>query len=552
MRATDSTDDRAVDGNLRIGVRKSPVSRLRLLLVGLELGLLVAAIPLLLFPRGYLPWIGLGLLVGGWSLHGIATGMWFVRTPVDRPVAILSLMAMVGLYASVDLSLSMPKFYGIVLSIFVFYATVRLVSNERRFWVGIGLLALGVVAVSLIGLVGTDWSAGKFPGLQHVYNLVPRVIKSVQTSVGTSTGFNSNEVGGTLGFLLPLPVALVLRGSCSRLQKVALGTTILLGFGVLALSASRSSLVGITAAIICLLVWRWRRAGFVLVAVVLIGLGVAIKFDAPAIAGFLLKMDSVSATSGLGALSGRPEIWQRAVYMIEDFPFTGIGLNTFPIVIGTLYPLFEIGPDVLVSHAHNIFLQTAVDLGLGGLLGFLGLWVCTAYAGWQAYRSVGSSDRRSLQAALIGLMAGMLSYLIFGLTDAITLGAKPSVLLWLMIGLVIAARRIVRFEDKAVLGTLTLTLSHCGGRGDVLPLPSHCGGRGDVVPLPSHCGGRGDVLPLPSQWERVRVRVPFPSALRRTLSIGLAVAGDTYWLLAYLFVALGFLVVGLGISGWLI
>ncbi len=52
--------------------------------------------------------------------------------------------------------------------------------------------------------------------------------------------------------------------------------------------------------------------------------------------------------------------------------------------------------------------------------------------------------RTAMQAALVGLLVGLGAYLIFGLTDAITLGAKPTVVLWLMVGLVEAARRGAR------------------------------------------------------------------------------------------------------------
>jgi len=45
------------------------------------------------------------------------------------------------------------------------------------------------------------------------------------------------------------------------------------------------------------------------------------------------------ATVAPGTLdfAGRREVWSRALYMLQDFPFTGIGLNTFPFVANTLY-----------------------------------------------------------------------------------------------------------------------------------------------------------------------------------------------------------------------
>ena len=55
-----------------------------------------------------------------------------------------------------------------------------------------------------------------------------------------------------------------------------------------------------------------------------------------------------------GTLPGRLEIWQRAIYVIQDFPFTGIGMGTFGPVAQTLYPFFGTNANALVPHAHNI------------------------------------------------------------------------------------------------------------------------------------------------------------------------------------------------------
>src|SRR5262249_45371462 len=138
------------------------------------------------------------------------------------------------------------------------------------------------------------------------------------------------------------------------------------------------------------------------------------------------------------SLQARVEIWSRALLMLQDFPFTGIGLNTFPVVLQALYPPFLTGPDETIPHAHNLFLQTGVDLGIPGLLAFLWIlglvWRCWLRA-WRtderarAAQGVGllsaATDWISRPAALAGVLAGITGHLVFGLTDAVTLGAKP-------------------------------------------------------------------------------------------------------------------------------
>ena len=124
------------------------------------------------------------------------------------------------------------------------------------------------------------------------------------------------------------------------------------------------------------------------------------------------------APAGEISFSGRPEIWSRAIYAIQDFSFTGTGLGTFRRVVNLLYPLFTISPDTDIAHAHNMLLQVAVDVGLPGLIAYLALLELAAAVAWSAARrSSGVACSLSL-----GLFAGLIALHIYGLTDALALG----------------------------------------------------------------------------------------------------------------------------------
>ena len=88
----------------------------------------------------------------------------------------------------------------------------------------------------------------------------------------------------------------------------------------------------------------------------------------------------------LGGADQRLEIWSRALYMLQDFPFTGIGMGAFRQVANLLYPFFLAGPDAEIPHAHNIFLQVGVDLGLPGLIAWLALLILVCVCAWLVYR----------------------------------------------------------------------------------------------------------------------------------------------------------------------
>jgi len=134
--------------------------------------------------------------------------------------------------------------------------------------------------------------------------------------------------------------------------------------------------------------------------------------------------------------SNRAQIWVRGLWVIADFPLTGPGMNMFRKLVPILYPLFSLPQGYDLAHAHNIYLQAAIDLGIPGLICFLALTGGTLSAGWQALRS---SSTRLMRAILLGSMGGLIAFALWGTVDAISLGAKPGFVWWAVAALTIAA-----------------------------------------------------------------------------------------------------------------
>ena len=111
-----------------------------------------------------------------------------------------------------------------------------------------------------------------------------------------------------------------------------------------------------------------------------------------------------------------------------------------------MYPYPSVGLWARVPHAHNNLLQVGVDLGIPGLVGYVGMLVVFALCAWKIHRV---SKSRSLRLLTGGLFAGMLAHQVYGLTDAITLGAKPGFLLWFLWGLMAALWRLEASQHPA-------------------------------------------------------------------------------------------------------
>lgn len=122
-----------------------------------------------------------------------------------------------------------------------------------------------------------------------------------------------------------------------------------------------------------------------------------------------------------------------------------MGMGTFRRVAPVLYPFFMISPEKDVAHAHNIYLQTGLDLGLPGLIAYISLWI-GSFAMLLIVYNRRSEDKIALgmdaRTLALGLAGGLLAHGVYGLTDAVALGAKPGFLWWWLLGLVAGLYKI--------------------------------------------------------------------------------------------------------------
>ena len=115
---------------------------------------------------------------------------------------------------------------------------------------------------------------------------------------------------------------------------------------------------------------------------------------------------------------GRLKVWKRGIGYLMEHPLLGVGGENFAVAEGTISPLARLqerGRGVRWGAAHNTFVQVGAELGVPGLLLFIGLLVT-------AFRSLRRVTREAvrdgptgadvsrlaqvLTASLIGFVAG--------------------------------------------------------------------------------------------------------------------------------------------------
>jgi len=132
----------------------------------------------------------------------------------------------------------------------------------------------------------------------------------------------------------------------------------------------------------------------------------------------------------------RLALWPEIVERIGERPLTGYGFGR-GLLRGPLQGEFR-QLDAFLWHAHNIFLEELVQLGVPGLLLFLLLLAALLREGWRATRDA-SDLRAACGIALIAVVAGML---VRNMTDTLFV-RQNALLFWGLAGVLLACGRPV-------------------------------------------------------------------------------------------------------------
>jgi O-antigen ligase len=300
---------------------------------------------------------------------------------------------------------------------YVLLAALLAMSLDDMGKVGFVLLCL-LVSASLSGAYGL-YQFSRGIETQSAW-LDKEAAKVIQTRV-YSVFDNPNMFAAYLAFLLPLAAYLFLNTPrwSSRILMLPVGVLMV---GGLAFTYTRGAWVGSAVGLAALGFLRDRK---VLLAML------AVMVAAP----FLFPSTVLDRFSTIGSLEDssnlyRLTIWRATWLMVKDYWASGVGLGPVPYTL--VYPLYEIAGTPTV-HAHNLYLQVLVEMGLPGLLVFLWLMRNAFRAGL----SLRGSPYHS--GIVLALVAGLVGQVIYGLADNIWYSPKNLFLFWAVVGMIAAS-----------------------------------------------------------------------------------------------------------------
>ena len=314
------------------------------------------------------------------------------------------------------------------------YVLCRIVASQvtRKVDLGYVLAALmaGLVLESVFGVL--QYTVNFHIGLNE-YTV--GALRRVTGTVGWP-----NTFGAYIAAVIALLIGLVLVHTNRKLRILA-GLACIVGFLPLVLTLSRGAWAALLSSIGVILVLAAQRKrlgprGLLTLLVFLSFAGTATALFANSVVTRLAQTDI-----GESAIVARMRLIQVAVGMIVNHPILGIGINTFVNVM-RYYDTTGISL-VFPEPVHNVFLLIAAETGLVGLALFLVLSFFVMRLALTASRN----GDPFLSALAVGITGAVTVLLVSNLADVHLRTDVLYSLFWLLIGMLLAIKRISTVQE---------------------------------------------------------------------------------------------------------
>jgi hypothetical protein len=349
------------------------------------------------------------------------------RTQFDEPILALLAVTLVSALASDAPRAALSRFAG-SWTILTMYLAVGWLGTPERLERFLRLFLAPAVIIGTYGIVQhfTGWNflrAGDDGALQSL-DLGSRTVFFPRG------GFSHYQTYANVFFILFCLASGLAAGSSGRSRVVRGGAAALLGLAVV-FSFTRGIWLALLAAL-AIFVWAFAPRA----APAVVGIGAA------AILTVLLVPSSLRTRALSMADAGtnveRLLLWETAWNMLRDRPLLGVGIGNYRRHQGD-YIRSEVPLRMTRTHAHNIWLQAAVERGVLGMLALL--WLAVAVVG-EAFRAVGRLPAGGLPHALAaGSFAALSGFLIDGFVQNNFGDSQVALLFWLVAGIVVVCGR---------------------------------------------------------------------------------------------------------------
>ncbi len=356
---------------------------------------------------------------------------------LNKPFLLFAVLCFISIVLSLDFYHSQKVFFSRYLVYFVFFLCgVLMTRSHRKIFHALGFMFI---------LSGLIFVAGGVSDFLYYSRVNPALAERVWSVFSKRIPYYSFPL--YLVYFTPFIFALLLF-TRNKWLKIIVGIELMLAFFCLITNGSRAAWLAILLAFIFIIFLKIGRVkGIILLFLVLFIFMVPTTFNK----GVRLKT-IIYPTQW----SNRLPLYKSAILILRDYPLFGVGVGMFEKVLH--FPKYELPenygiPKELNLHAHNTYLEVAAEMGLLGLLSFLGIIVTFFCKAIKKIRNPGDMSKNT-QAIFIGLSASVFAALVFAFsTTYITVGVNNSCYFWLLFGMA-AGMLNKKDELKAKAGTV--------------------------------------------------------------------------------------------------
>ena len=294
--------------------------------------------------------------------------LWFLRLqldknfklrplPYDLPITLFIILGTASVIFSPVRNFEL--FYNLLILVGTYVLTYILIGQNIRtheqikfFVKSIGASAVFVVLWGYFQYIfGVDISDMKWIDGEAFPELRKRIFSTLE---------NPNVLAGYLDVMICLALGILAKFGDKK-QKILLVVAIVLMAACLAMTYSRGAFL--TLAIILIIygvIQDWR------ILILFAALMALLFFGDTTFSDRIISIFTETLDSSEGLRIG---IWVSTIPMIADHPFTGVGWGAFKFIYPQ-YNYYLADPSITIYHAHNLYLNTAAEVGIVGALAY--------------------------------------------------------------------------------------------------------------------------------------------------------------------------------------
>lgn len=362
------------------------------------------------------------------------------KTGLNRALLIYTIANAVSVIFSTRKDLFLRGFFGKELKfLFIYFILVEVVSNKKRMF-----CVLTAVFASAV-LIMADAGVQYYTQTDFLRNYAI-LCHSFSASFDTASGFSA-----WLIVMIPVFLGLIAANLFKNWKiKILLWLSVIIQSVYLLKTYSRGAWIGFLIAILFMVFYFIKNYTFrakilcLTISACLFIITLFLPyFLSPQLKyniltklkieqGIKSRLKSIPQMSQ-GSNLERIRLWKESLRIIKDYPLVGCGLNNYSIV-GRNYKSFDYGG----TYPHNSYLQKAAEIGIFGLSAFL-------FVLFSFFKIGILYLNKNKNYLVLGLLAGILAFLIQAFFDTHFYTLQLIVLFWYMVGLTVT---IIKLEPE--------------------------------------------------------------------------------------------------------